>query len=1145
MNSRLFAVGIIISAFLVIRCNDPASPGGEEPYTVKADIYEPDNVMGNAKRIYPDSAAQERTLKRGDIDYALLTTEAGKTYKIFTSGNVDTKIQIFNLSSTVPILEGDDSPGNPNASVTLISTSYGTYYIGVSGADETVIGAYTLSVITSVGPDSYESDSLPQASRTITNNSSQSRTLMQKDVDWVRFTAASNDTLIAAAAGTCPIRMFLFDRDTITQIASSAATDSVAILNYKISIGGTYFIKIVATDSLSEGSYTLSLGTGASSNIVVDDAYEDDNTLLTAKTIPGSSLTQKRSLTYRDTDWVKIPVIMGRQYTISFSNSYARGYLCTKDGTYLQGPSTSLSLNSSATDTIYVKIYSTNTVRINYDLNLTVLLQPGVPDQYETDNTREQAKAKCYSADSLLQDRTLPVVNSVSDTDWVAFIAQAGKNYTIKAITSTSTTIYMYLYDDNSASYLRSLSSTSSYITYTPSVTDTLYLMAYRPSSYTSIAYTLSVQGVYQNDSFEPDSSRATAKSISTGAQSRVILPSDTDWVMYTATAGDSFAVLTTGSTDTKIALFTSSGLTPILENDDFGGNKNGFVSMKSEFGGQFYIRVTGKTYGPYVLQVLSVMNGTLVQPDTFENDNSKASATIIKDTVSISQIHSLSANDTDWIALPVLAGGVYSVSAYSSTNYLSLHGYTSLDSLIGSSVSTINASVSTTPLKNDTLYFRVSSSYTIAQYTLTVSRTAPPAPDAYEIDNTKDKAFKATGSFTSQSRTITVGDTDWISIPVLAGGKYVLSSNVTSLRIVLFNSSGTQLSYTTSGSLTFTASAADTFYYLLTSASPQSIPTIRYTLSMAVDLPLAADSYENDNTISSAKSLPTDSTVQDRTITISDTDFVSLRLQTGGRLTITAAHSTSNYTYLHLYDSTNVLLTNKYTTSGGTSLSYTFSTAGLYYCRIISQPSSSYSYRLSAKLTKMDTLTVEDYSSKYLSASDTQWVAVALESNKQYTIQTASSMDTRIWLYDSVKATSYRATDDNSGINNNGMITYTPIRSGYFFVRITAYPASASANFILVASDSLAKTDAAGVWDIEYTWSNSVTNTSQLNLNIDGSFTINNATQGIWTQTGNILILSYSGGAVYSGKIAGTEVSGIMINSTNNGTWSGTKKSE
>lgn len=1049
MNTRYFAVVAICVALMIVRCSDPVS-SEEESYTLTADTYEPDNLFDNAKIIYPDSAAQERTLKRGDVDIAYFTAMPGKTYKIFTSGKTDTKIQIFNYYSTnVPVIEGDDSPNDHNAQVTLTSSTSATFYICVSGADEKVIGAYSLSIVTSVGPDSFEPDSLPQVSRLISKNQSQSRTLMSNDVDWVRFSAIANDTLVVTAMGNCSLSMSLFNTDTVTQLTTSSAADTIARLSYRIPASGVYFLKITGKNSSSEGSYTLSLSVGAVAEIIGDDPYEDDNTISKAKLLPGSSVTQQRSLTYKDTDWVAIPVNMGHQYSITFSNSYVLGSLHTKDGTILQESSNSLSLNSSANDTVYVKIYSISSTTINYTLSLTVMLQPGIPDQYEADNTREQVKGKCFSTDSLLQDRTITVVNSISDTDWIAFPALGGKKYTIRAITNTSTPLYMYLYSNNSSSYTRYVSSSNDDIVFTPPQSDTLYLMIYRPSGYTSIAYTLSVQGVYENDSYEPDSSRSTAKAISTAAQTRVILPSDTDWVKYTALAGDSFAILTTGTTDTKLALFSSSGLTPLVENDDIDEeNTNAMVTMNSEFGGQFYIRVTGKTYGQYVLQVLSVSSGTLVKPDTFENDNSKDSATIIKGGSTVSQIRSLSANDTDWIAVPVVAGGTYTVTASNTSNYLNLHGFTSGDSLFGSRTNTTSASISYLTLIDDTIYFRISSVYTIPQYTLSVSIVLPPAPDSFEVDNTKEKAFKATGAF-SQKRTITVGDTDWISIPVVAAGKYTLTTNTTAVQMVLFSSSGTQLLTSTSTSLEKVASNADTFYYRITAKSPQTVPTAEYTLTMSVVMPVSADSYENDNTPAAVVAVLIESSrVQQHTITPNDTDFVSFQLPTVGKLEISAAHPTTNYAELHLLDSDQKRLATGYPNNQGTSLSYTIGSKGNYYCRITSHPLENYSYTLSIKFTKLDTLEVGQLSSRNLVPSDTQWVVIPLDSGATYSVETNSS-NFRIWIYDTLRASTYRA------YGASGTVIYTPNRTGYYFIGICSISTTASGSFTLMVTDN------------------------------------------------------------------------------------------
>ena len=512
------------------------------------------------------------------------------------------------------------------------------------------------------------------------------------------------------------------------------------------------------------------------------DIYENDNVRSTAKLLPGVSTTQSRSLTVGDTDWVKLPVAIGRQYSLTLSTSTSsssiQATMYAKDGTILQGPSYSLLLNSSATDTVYIRMNQIISSAANYTLYLSVLLQPTISDEYEIDNTKALAKVKCVASDTFIQDRTLTVVNSVSDTDWVAFPVLAGKQYTFKTTTSSSSsTLYMYLYDEQSTSYLKYTSGSSTSITYTPTVSDTMYLMI-RLSGSTAMAYSLSVQGLFANDTYEPDSSRSTAKTITSIAQNHILLPNDTDWVMYTSTPGDSFAILTSGTTDTKLSLFSSSGSTPLIENDDIAtGNTNAQISWKSTLGGQFYVRVVGKTpavNGSYVLQVLSVLSGTLVAADSFEVDNSKSKARIIPDTVLIAEVHSLTMNDTDWVAFPVLAGGQYTVTASSSSSLLDMYLYSSKDSLIISRISYASPSIAYTALTNDTLYYRITSASTstVPRYTVTMSRIAPPSPDLYEVDNTKAKARIILDSLvTAEVHSLSANDTDWVAFPVFAGG--------------------------------------------------------------------------------------------------------------------------------------------------------------------------------------------------------------------------------------------------------------------------------------------------------------------------------------------------------------------------------------
>ena len=139
-------------------------------------------------------------------------------------------------------------------------------------------------------------------------------------------------------------------------------------------------------------------------------------------------------------------------------------------------------------------------------------------------------------------------------------------------------------------------------------------------------------------------------------------------------------------------------------------------------------------------------------------------------------------------------------------------------------------------------------------------------------------------------------------------------------------------------------------------------------------------------------------SRVQQHTITPNDTDFVSFQLPTVGKLEISAAHPTTNYAELHLLDSDQKRLATGYPNNQGTSLSYTIGSKGNYYCRITSHPLENYSYTLSIKFTKLDTLEVGQLSSRNLVPSDTMG-SNSFGQRATYSVKQIARIF--VWIYD------------------------------------------------------------------------------------------------------------------------------------------------
>ena len=270
-------------------------------------------------------------------------------------------------------------------------------------------------------------------------------------------------------------------------------------------------------------------------------------------------------------------------------------------------------------------------------------------------------------------------------------------------------------------------------------------------------------------------------------------------------------------------------------------------------------------------------------------------------------EVHSLTLNDTDWVAFPVLAGGQYTVTASSSSSSLNMYLYSSRDSLINSRVSYTAPSIAYTAPKNDTLYYRVTSASMVLRYTLSMSRIAPPSADLYEVDNTKAKArIILDTAVSAEVHTITLNDTDWVAFPVIAGDQYTVSVGNTSglyLNMHVYSSRDSLIGYQTSytnPSLIYTPLKNDTLYYRVTSSSLIQ----RYTLSMKRVVLPKPDLYENDNSRSIAKLIDLDS-LQSHTLTQSDTDWVKIVIPGGSNYKVTTNASMRHYAYLYLGSST------------------------------------------------------------------------------------------------------------------------------------------------------------------------------------------------------------------------------------------------
>lgn len=1050
INQRIsFIVGIISMTCVLLFCEKNPSSVAVVPEVIIADNYESDNIRDAAKSIKPDSASQSRSLVTADEDWVSFSAIAGRVYKVYTTGKTDTWIRLYKYSGVSPFTSGNNFNNNLNAFVQFYCAETGKYFIQVSGGNESATGNYDLFVTSTLGADAYEPDSEISFSKSILTSTGQNRTMQSGDVDWVNFSISAADTILLKTIGDCAVSMALFDKDSAKVLASFVSVDSNCPVKAWIPAEGRYFIKITGKDSSSNGSYHLIFQTLNSGTLLIDDPYEDDNVITSAKVIAKFTNTLERSLFSGDTDWVILPLEKGNLYNLKLSSTdfsvYASVY--SKDGSLIQTASSSFSFDPDTIDSVYVKIYSTST-GINYKIELSVTPYPASIDLYEDDNTREKSKVKCFSADSLVQNRSLTFVNTVADTDWIAFHVIAGKQYEIKVISLLSVPV-ISLFGDSSVVQ----TSLNGQMSFHCTETDTMYIMLQLKDTIAT-SYTFQIIGQFINDDYEPDSSVATAKILELAKQDRTLVPGDTDWVKYTALPGDSLVISTTGTTDTKLSLFSGDGKTLIVENDDISTvNFNGSVSSKCINGGVFYIRITGKntsTTGLYSLQVFSINTGTPVSPDSFENDNTRSLArTRCFAFDSLSQNRTLAivntVADTDWVAFPVTFGKQYTIQVTGSLiPHIYLYDKSSVSHLFNSSSGIITFN----PTVSDTMYLMILSPESISvTYSLNIHGNY--TNDNYEPDSSSATAKVITN--TAQVRFLSPGDTDWIAYTVEPGDSFIVSTTgLTDTKLSLFsvNSSAPITDNddininNTNASISCKSATGGQFYIRVTGKN--STTSGSYTvqvLSVNSGTLIVPDKYENDNTRVQAKVF-NDAIMdnQEHSLPAGDTDWVAFPVIAGGSYTfsisgisgqVNTSYYRANNTLIDTITGIDVYINYKAVVNDTVLLRITSgSSIGRYtVSKSWTPPPAPDKYEYDNNKLSAYIADSSFSQSRTITAGDTDWVSVPLVTGRTYSMAISNQL-VRITILNK---------NDMAITTFDSSLTYTATSNDTFYCRIVA----------------------------------------------------------------------------------------------------------
>ena len=341
-----------------------------------------------------------------------------------------------------------------------------------------------------------------------------------------------------------------------------------------------------------ETNATLAKATGVgtildSGGLLLPDSYETDDTPAQAKTIPADGAAQTRTLdTLSDVDWVSFhldttsSVAMvtsgdaGDTQLTLYSASDTVNSLASND-TFAGSLFAQLSTYLSAGDYL-MKIDVGSGASTGVAYNLTVNAS-SITDAYEPDNTPAQAQP--VTTDGTVQAHTL---ETLSDIDWTSFhLDTVSRVDLVTTGTQGDTTVALYAASDTVVAITGNDTYQGSLFgqihTYLPAgdyyvrVTDGAGDLTHRTF------YNVSVTAASLVDAFEPDDTPAQAHAIATNGtvQAHILQDlTDVDWVSVHLDAPSSLDVVTAGTGDTRLLLYSAADTTnPLSTNDTYQGS--------------------------------------------------------------------------------------------------------------------------------------------------------------------------------------------------------------------------------------------------------------------------------------------------------------------------------------------------------------------------------------------------------------------------------------------------------------------------------------------------------------------------------------------------------------------------------------------
>jgi hypothetical protein len=419
------------------------------------------------------------------------------------------------------------------------------------------------------------------------------------------------------------------------------------------------------------------------------DRYEPDDICEQATVIQTDGIPQEHTLSPAgDEDWVKFAGVGGTKYRITAQDIDTGSNVGLDFNTRCNlppsfGSSKVIETTLAADGPIYIRAKNQSSAATDAEYRISVATLSDCSGYYEPNDTRTTAGDISVGADAQRHSFCRP-----NDEDWVRFPVSAGNTYVVRATAigvQAAPALLGYFGSGTGTPF------SGNPLEFAAAADGVFYVRATNqpPTAHDpATEYNLAVTTTgCQPDSFEPDNSRATAKSVTEN-----MLPDlhnacpagDRDWVKFTATAAISYTLETMGlgaASDTILCLYDNIG-TQIACDDEGGANHGSRITWQASSSGEYYAEIRqadATAAGPATGYEFSIVKG-LCKPDSYEPDDTAdvPGRAPLRPDASRQVRNFCAANDRDWIELEIPTAGWYTIEtadlAPGSDTLLTLH---------------------------------------------------------------------------------------------------------------------------------------------------------------------------------------------------------------------------------------------------------------------------------------------------------------------------------------------------------------------------------------------------------------------------------------------------------------------------------------